>query len=400
MAKFRRKRFFRITWGGWVFLTVSVLLTLGAVNAGLNMVYLLASLLIAVFALSLIGPFWSTYGLDYRRARCDEAYANEPFNVDLWLYSNRSTVARVLSIEEPLGGSETGQVKSVRKFIDAIRPGERRRVICALPPRRRGAYPLPDLRLSSRFPFGVAERGSVRPSEGELLVFPARGHLSAEVATMLTASGVREGLPSRQGLLSNEFKTVREYRPGDNLRSIHWHASAHLGELVVREWERERSAPLMFMLDSRVPASTPKDARAAAEEAVELAISFACEVCRTAVARGSSVQLLALVPEPKAWFIGAPAVQRQAPGRIATMGNLLEALARMAPSDDDDASSLVGLARSAGVRVSSRIVAVTPTYETARGIRSALAGQGAQLYVTSSSGFESCFRLLKPGEGR
>src|SRR5262249_47039615 len=47
----------------------------------------------------------------------------------------------------------------------------------------------------------------------------------------------------------NELFGVREYRPGDSLRRIHWRSSARHGELVVREYEPPGLQTLTIMVD-------------------------------------------------------------------------------------------------------------------------------------------------------
>lgn len=67
----------------------------------------------------------------------------------------------------------------------------------------------------------------------------------------------------------NELFGIREYRPGDSLRRIHWRSSARHGELVVREYEPPGMQTLAIFLDP-VPATreiADQIARIAASEA-------------------------------------------------------------------------------------------------------------------------------------
>ncbi len=63
---------FRITQGGWAFMALTILLCLGAFNAALNTVYLLASLLAAMALVSVAVPIWNLRGLSCRRALRDD----------------------------------------------------------------------------------------------------------------------------------------------------------------------------------------------------------------------------------------------------------------------------------------------------------------------------------------
>lgn len=66
-----------------------------------------------------------------------------------------------------------------------------------------------------------------------------------------------------------ELFGVREYRPGDPLRRIHWRSSARHGELIVREYEPPGVQTLAIICDPRPPTREVADqvARLAASEA-------------------------------------------------------------------------------------------------------------------------------------
>jgi len=67
----------------------------------------------------------------------------------------------------------------------------------------------------------------------------------------------------------NDLFGIREYRPGDSLRRIHWRSSARHGELVVREYEPPGLQTLAIYLDPEPPSDDVADqiARIAASEA-------------------------------------------------------------------------------------------------------------------------------------
>jgi uncharacterized protein (DUF58 family) len=46
-----------------------------------------------------------------------------------------------------------------------------------------------------------------------------------------------------------EFHQMREYKPGDDIRAVHWKRSARCGSLVVREFEPEKGQNIMLMVD-------------------------------------------------------------------------------------------------------------------------------------------------------
>ena len=383
---------FKLTKGGWGLLAVCVLLNIAAFRAGLNMTYLLASLLMALFLSSLILPLRNLRGLVCWRAGRDAAYADEPFGVDYLVYSTRRAPARLLRVEDPLCEAEGG---GGHALAIEIPPRGRLRLSSAASARKRGVYPLPGLRWSCAFPFGVAEWRVRTVAAGELTVYPARGLLAAGMASALRPRGVRADAASRHGQVNDEFRSVREYQPGDNPRHIHWRVSAHRGKLHLREMERERSAPLFVLLDSRIPASTPEWEREPAAEALETAVSFAAEVCRSARAAGNGAVLIGFFPEPRVLRL----VAQTGGASRKRLFRVLDALAGLQPSDAETAEVLLRTAQDLGMAPASGMVAVTPTSRSAAGL--ALQDmEPLKPYVAAHPGFASIFKPLQPANGR
>jgi uncharacterized protein (DUF58 family) len=66
-----------------------------------------------------------------------------------------------------------------------------------------------------------------------------------------------------------EYRSLREYRPGDDPKDIHWRSSARMREPVIREYERDGAETRWICLDTRAEPGDP------AEVAVEVAASLA-----------------------------------------------------------------------------------------------------------------------------
>jgi uncharacterized protein (DUF58 family) len=76
---------------------------------------------------------------------------------------------------------------------------------------------------------------------------------------------------------------VREYRPGDPMRHVHWGLTARHGELMVREFEQERTPRLAIWLDTE-----PDDV-----EALDRCCTAAASIVDSATATGAGVRLSA-----------------------------------------------------------------------------------------------------------
>jgi uncharacterized protein (DUF58 family) len=279
---------------------------------------------------------------------------------------------------------------------------------------------MPPLVWCSGFPFGLAEcgarlrAGAPGSQGGELLVYPARGVLSRAPASAGKPVAARAGVQSITGHLTEEFRSLREYHPGDSLRRVHWRASAHRGALHVRELERERFAPTLILLDSRIPASGAGNAPGAPSgdeaEALERAVSFAAEVARTALSQGSGVAIVGFFPQPALVVAGEQgsftfesgevsgadaqgAIRSVESDRRSSLDQVMEALARLTPSDAATADALLPLAARAGLTAHSSVVGVSTTSATARSLRDAFARRPAQIYAASEGAFSEVFQL-------
>jgi hypothetical protein len=73
---------------------------------------------------------------------------------------------------------------------------------------------------------------------------------------------------------AEEFRSLREYRPGDSLRKIHWKSWAKVGKPIVKEEEDEFFVRHALILDTFTSVKYSE----VLEEAIAIAASFACEV--------------------------------------------------------------------------------------------------------------------------
>jgi uncharacterized protein (DUF58 family) len=150
----------------------------------------------------------------------------------------------------------------------------------------------------SRRPSPDAEIALVLPRFASLSRRPEVRELEASVAAPRAGSGT-------------ELFGVREYRPGDPLRRIHWRSSARHGELVVREYEPPGVQTLGIFCDPS------PSGREVADQIARLAASEAWDCIRD----GGRVVL---------W---APGLDPSLPSEASSFWALLEWLARYpAPS--------------------------------------------------------------------
>lgn len=115
---------------------------------------------------------------------------------------------------------------------------------------RRGRHVLGPMRLRLMDPFGLVERNAVGVDSAVLLVVPRVRPLGAGGPAGGQGGG---GEGSRRTIAAHgeDDVSVRGYRHGDDLRKVHWRATARTGELMVRLEERPWRAQATLFLDTR-----------------------------------------------------------------------------------------------------------------------------------------------------
>lgn len=132
--------------------------------------------------------------------------------------------------------------------IGAAWTGESGALAGHLPALPRGIHRVRRARLMSTWPLGLVRASRALDMPGEIVVYPAPLDLADGRAVGGEAGDA--GVPvSRNGLL--QPSGLREFRPGDPLKRVHWRAMARTGHPVVAEWEGGQGDGFEFVLDRR-----------------------------------------------------------------------------------------------------------------------------------------------------
>ncbi len=166
---------------------------------------------------------------------------------------------------------------------------------------RRGWFEFPPVTLTTRAPFGLffARRDVIAPTG--VLVFPEYREL--ERFTLLDRMPSTEDTFAHIGV-GGEVVGVREYRPGDSRRHIHWRSTARAGRLIVKEFAQETQPGLTIALDLRAASVIGSDENTS----LELAIKIVATLARYADQHGLPVTLATnsarwlVPPGPLSWW--------------------------------------------------------------------------------------------------
>jgi uncharacterized protein (DUF58 family) len=226
----------RPTRDGWWCLGGALGLGLAAMNTGNNLLYLLTAVLLGLVIVSGVLSEQSRRGLRLTAALPDEIYAGRPFTLGARLENRkRWRVSRSLALETP----------ERRLSVERLAAGEARLLTWETTLPRRGRQRLPGVRITTRFPFGLFVKSSRLLLDDDVVVFPAVRALDDAWRRRLAAGGPR---PVRRRGRGHDLYNLRDYRPGDDRRLIHWRSTAKTGTLVVRELEAETALDTRLLL--------------------------------------------------------------------------------------------------------------------------------------------------------
>lgn len=208
----------------------------------------------------------------------------------------------------------------------ALPPNGSAEVRLELLPLRRGVVRFDGIAVACPDAFGLFRTFVQVPLPQSMLILPRRyfipplalpGHLKYQQGGVVLAGNVGE---------SEEFVSLRDYRPGDALRHIHWPSWAKAGRPIVKEFQDEFFTRHALILDTFLPVS----ASDVFEEAVSVAASLACAV----QTQESLLDLMFVGPQAYCFTMGRG---------VAHVEQLLEILASVQPCRDRPFTSLLQL---------------------------------------------------------
>lgn len=231
-------------------------------------------------------------------------------------------------------------------------------------PVRRGSLRFTGVTVARPDPLGLVRSLVDTVAPASILILPRRYPLPR-----FELPGTRRHQPGGVALAtsvgdSEEFLSLRDYRPGDPLRRIHWRSWARAGRPVVKELHDEFFVRHALVLDTFLPPGA--DARF--EEAVSVAASFVCGA-------PSQDALLDLM------FVGAQAYSFTAGRGVGHVDRMLEILAAVRPCTDRAFTTLADLVVSRHAGLSGAICVLVSWDDARRSLIDTLRGLGVPTLV-------------------
>ena len=217
---------------------------LAAYNTGNNLLFLIVSVIAAIYGLHSILNLLSRDRNHVVRILPKTIYAGDPVSITLRATNLKKffSTFSILLRDEFKGLENSGRVHFVR-----IKPGQTEEQRYKAVFNRRGVYQLNRIWLDCRFPFGFSQHSIGYSQPDEIIVYPR----------LLPLSQIQNFRKGRHGEEEHQEKgfgfslyNLRQYQEGESSRFIHWKTSAKLNQLMVKEFENEEQRQITIVFQN------------------------------------------------------------------------------------------------------------------------------------------------------
>jgi uncharacterized protein (DUF58 family) len=268
----------RATREGKRFGLATLLIMAASFNTGNNLIYLILALMLSLILLSVVILKINLSGLSLGVSPLSPVFAGEEAAFSITLKNGKRFVPSY---------SLNVQTKDMdsRTYYPLVPPGDEGTKTMPILFPRRGLYGHGDFIVSSGFPFILCTGSNKIKVSGEVLVYPALLDVEEALAEI---QGFEEDEAVRTAGSGEEIYSLRGFRYGDDLRQIHWKASAKVSDLMVKEYAEYESKKATIILDNLKTG----DIRGGNEEVFERAVSLAASLAKFFIDRGHFVRVV------------------------------------------------------------------------------------------------------------
>ena len=255
-----------------------------------------------------------------------------------------------------------GSVALDEHALAELSAGRALEVTSELTPRRRGALRFESVTVARPDPLNLFKACADYRAPGTVLVLPKCYRvppLALPGARRYQHGGV--ALASSVGD-SEEFVSLRDYRPGDPLQRVHWKSFARLGHPVVKEYQDEFFERHVLVLDTF--------ARTTSEDVFEEAVAVAASFAATVDTRECLLDLMFVGRETYCFTAGRGQLQAQ---------QLLEVLAAVSPHAGGEFRTLADSVLAGRAALSSAILVLLAWDQARRDLVTRLQATGLQV---------------------
>jgi len=306
-ARVREAMDYDVTRAGVIYILITVVIGIAAINTGNNLLYVIVAALLSAIVVSGIASAVVLRSLELDVHLPEHVFAQRPMlarlllrNGSAWMPSFSASVCPVKRKPRQRLEWETSTFawprnraperqwvrlpdRKLRRITEEmgrpildrsvyfpfLAPGHELRAELELTFPARGRYHERDFGLSTRFPFAFLKKTRRVNLQKEIIVYPVVEATEQFLDVLPMVTGEFETFVRGRGY---DLYRIRDYMPEDSARHVDWKATARTGSLKVREFSREDERKLRIVFDNPAPGVLDP---AVYERAVRLAASLA-----------------------------------------------------------------------------------------------------------------------------
>lgn len=289
---FRRRRV-SIGREGLYYVFVLTFIVGGATLRDVNLLFILAGMMIGPLLFNWRMVVQTVRRLDVHRRLPEQVFAGRAFHVELRGHNRHWRMAGwTMVIEDPIvplgDDAESKKVRAAHRkgtygkvVLPFISAGESGTGSYRLVLPRRGRYRFGPCHVFTRFPLGLVRASAEQGTRESLIVCPRIGELEPSWLNLIDSDSFgHHQMHYQQGPIDGDYYGLREWRPGDSRRWIHWRTTARIGRLAVRQFEQQQNRDLLLILDLWQPESPTDEERGRTEYAISLAATMVDDLTR------------------------------------------------------------------------------------------------------------------------
>lgn len=117
-------------------------------------------------------------------------------------------------------------------------------------PKKRGVYTFTDTYIFTKSIFGLLARRTIYPHQAPVHVYPSILQMKRFEQMLFQQNKLQTGIRRVRKIgMSREFEQIRTYVPGDEIKSINWKATSRKNELMVNQYQEEKSQNVYCIID-------------------------------------------------------------------------------------------------------------------------------------------------------
>lgn len=211
-----------------------------------NIAQLCILVLAGLFLLDVLIVFLGKQKIEANRMVSDKFSNGDANTIQIIIRNNYTFTIHLEIIDEV---PEQFQIRDF-KIKDKINPRKEKRIPYILTPKERGEYHFGHLNIYASSAIKLVAKRFMLENEVMVPTYPSFKQLKKFELLNINKNAMDYGLKKVRRLgHTMEFEQIKEYVLGDDLRTINWKATAKKNQLMVNQFQDEKSQPVYSIID-------------------------------------------------------------------------------------------------------------------------------------------------------